>query len=105
MGRSRRGVLSQFVPPVLKLEGLPMRVSTQCLRRHTSSVSRTAVRQACRIEPLERRTLLSASWTTVDDFQLVAGKNANAAHMRSDPAGDVFAAGVAWDGTSPHHII
>src|SRR5438045_1704822 len=90
-----------------------MRAFTKRLPRHISGFSparaatgaAAAARQARRIEPLERRMLLSAAWETVDDYQLVAGQNAFVRPMTSDPAGDVFAAGVAWDPTNYHHII
>src|SRR5436190_147352 len=69
------------------------------------SARAAAARDACRIEPLEGRTLLSAAWETVDDYQLVAGQSAGVRTMTSDPAGNIFATGTAWDPTIAHRII
>ena len=51
------------------------------------------------IEFLESRRLLSGDWTTVDDFQLAAGKNAVLLDIGTDAAGNVFAVGRAFDST------
>lgn len=81
-----------------------MRVSTQRLVRQYSTITRAA-RQACRIERLEGRTLLSATWGTVDDYQLAAGHPAVAKVMATDPQGDVFLAGAAQDGAGVSHFL
>ena len=78
-----------------------MPVST---RRRPSVMSGPAIQQACRIERLEGRTLLSAAWGTVDDYQEGRGAFAGAVKA-TDPQGDVFLAGGAHDAASVLHYL
>ena len=64
--------------------------STSQVRR----ISRKPSRGPCRVEALERRTLLSASWSTIDSDPS-SGRNRG---MAADHAGNVYAAGSAANG-------
>src|SRR4051794_33003817 len=81
-----------------------MSISTS--RRHSLTVTRAAVGQACRIEPLEGRVLLSATWGTVND-QSVSTLNVpffNLHKMAVDPAGNVYVVGeYNLPGTPAYH--
>ena len=55
------------------------------------------------IENLERRTLLSASWSTVDDFKELT--YSAAIGITTDSAGDVFAAGAVTDNTQTTGVV
>lgn len=58
------------------------------------SIRKRTSRATCLVQPLESRTLLSG-WSTVDDYQLVAGKSAAPGAVVADTAGNVYAVGAA----------
>ena len=61
-------------------------------------------RSTAQIEKLEPRTLMSA-WSTVDSYQLPAGKGSMPRTMASDSAGNVYAAGRATDSAGVNHAV
>src|SRR5690348_5323761 len=67
-------------------------------RRKLSGRPSSAAR--CSIESLERRTLLSAVWSTVDDFEIPGTSGAKANGMAPDGAGGVYAVGGAYDSST-----
>ncbi|HEY8746552.1 MAG TPA: hypothetical protein VIM11_01160 [Tepidisphaeraceae bacterium] len=70
-----------------------MHVSTRRLPRHSSTLTRAAVRQACRVEPLEGRTLLSTTWGTFSDLPLTNLPGFTFNKMTVDPSGNVYVVG------------
>lgn len=51
------------------------------------------------------RTNVGGNWHTIDDYQLAAGKTADASSVVVDHAGNVYAAGEALDAFSGTHLI
>jgi len=70
-------------------------------RRRNRRQEFTPSAHGARMEALELRTLLSGS--TVDDFQLAAGKNASSFAIAEDSSGNLFVAGTAKDAAGSSH--
>jgi hypothetical protein len=86
--------------PTMQLQSPPPRAINSPLarRRHLARASRSAARFG--LEPLETRTLMSVTFSTVDNLQHATGSA-----MAADSAGNVYAVGAGLDDTGVKHVL